>query len=1105
MTWFNWCAAALIFGGTLATEAAVELTKNGSLAADGCEFDVTLFNKSWNGLSQSRPQFRMVRDGRGEGGGGAELQFSGLPELPDGTLSVTLEGDASNPARYSAEVRFRQPAELNAVSLTMTFPRARFADRRIAVDGKDVVLPPPGDKTASIRHRCAKLVLPTGEGELELSGELDVLFQELRLQPGVWQLRILFSPPGGKAVEAASLKMNLRGILHRGTPVDLRSAANMGFSDKTAGDGKGGWTDQGAENDLRMLPVGPVRFGGMDFEVIDPAGNKGLSCVMLAGKTSGFPFRQAAATGELSGAPAGEYLHLLHASAYALAPEVGEIVLSYADNSTQTIPVRGFVDVGNWWKPQAGRNSDIVWVGENRSSFIGLYRSVWKIEKKPIRKVEFRALDSTVWGIVALTVSDHPPRRVEEIPAYIVSGKDWKPFDYIRDAEPGSVMDFSGRLDAPAGKYGPAVIRNGHFEFRDRPGEPVRFFGANICGGTGMMTHEWSDRLADRLAAEGFNAVRFHHQDSAYTNPELLERFDYFIAALKKRGIYITTDLYVTFRPPATEIPEIGERPPKSIIDAKEYKGLFYVMDAVFEHYRRRVSGWLTHVNPYTGIAVKDEPALISLSYLNEANINAFWNNTPLTASLYQKAFEEYCRERGISSSPGPDRALHFDEFLTSLYLKRYRQMKEFLTELGVDKPFSDQNMQMSPRLAGMRGLYDYVDNHIYHAHPTFIGPNKTMPLRFDPETALKSPLRAPGALFVSRLYGKPFTITEFDFPRPNRYRAEGGPLVGAYSALQGYDAIFHFAYAHSPGRVYGNQPATSAAADPFDATSDPAKALSLRIGGALFLYGGVEVAPVSYVVLQNGVAGTLFSHKYPLELGDLGLIGGVGTVLTPDLAAAAGLLPNNTVALLDSGFNFPAGKSALPVVDAKPEHLLARMLEKKLIKPEWYDAERGIFRSATGQIELDRKKARFQVSAPGVEVMILPPGEKARGKFMAIENRVGRGVFAAIPHTGKTLVGADRILLLHLTDTQATKTKFSSPAMTELESFGVMPYLAERGEAELAILSGDELMHCYALNSAGKRLAEIQPVKAADGSMRFLLNTFRPEGTVLAYELCRK
>ena len=122
MNWSNWCAAALLFGGTLAADAAVELTKHGALAADGCEFEVTLFNKSWNGLSQSRSQFRMIKDGRREGTGSAELQFSGLPELPPGTLSVTLEGDAAKSLRYAADVRFREPAELNTVALTMANP-----------------------------------------------------------------------------------------------------------------------------------------------------------------------------------------------------------------------------------------------------------------------------------------------------------------------------------------------------------------------------------------------------------------------------------------------------------------------------------------------------------------------------------------------------------------------------------------------------------------------------------------------------------------------------------------------------------------------------------------------------------------------------------------------------------------------------------------------------------------------------------------------------------------------------------------------------------------------------------------------------------------------
>jgi len=38
-------------------------------------------------------------------------------------------------------------------------------------------------------------------------------------------------------------------------PVDISAAANSGFVDEVAGDGRGGWTDQGP-NDARELPVG---------------------------------------------------------------------------------------------------------------------------------------------------------------------------------------------------------------------------------------------------------------------------------------------------------------------------------------------------------------------------------------------------------------------------------------------------------------------------------------------------------------------------------------------------------------------------------------------------------------------------------------------------------------------------------------------------------------------------------------------------------------------------------------------------------------------------------------------------------------------------------
>jgi hypothetical protein len=62
--------------------------------------------------------------------------------------------------------------------------------------------------------------------------------------------------------------------------ISLREAANMGFADPVARDGKGGWTDQGPRNDLAPFPVGKRLFGVVPFEILSPASNGGRSCVV---------------------------------------------------------------------------------------------------------------------------------------------------------------------------------------------------------------------------------------------------------------------------------------------------------------------------------------------------------------------------------------------------------------------------------------------------------------------------------------------------------------------------------------------------------------------------------------------------------------------------------------------------------------------------------------------------------------------------------------------------------------------------------------------------------------------------------------------------------
>ena len=77
---------------------------------------------------------------------------------------------------------------------------------------------------------------------------------------------------------------------------------------------------------------------------------------------------------------------------------------------------------------------------------------------------------------------------------------EWKAFEYSRNVKPGSALDFSARLDAPAGKYGPIVPDgNGHFAFRDRPGTPVRFYGPNFVGDSQRPADEVAHELAERI------------------------------------------------------------------------------------------------------------------------------------------------------------------------------------------------------------------------------------------------------------------------------------------------------------------------------------------------------------------------------------------------------------------------------------------------------------------------------------------------------------------------------------------------------------------------------------------------------------------------------
>ena len=66
----------------------------------------------------------------------------------------------------------------------------------------------------------------------------------------------------------------------------------------------------------------------------------------------------------------------------------------------------------------------------------------------------------------------------------------------------------SGLIAAPAGELGPLQRDAERFVFRDRPGDPVKFWGINT--GSILPTAELQEQQARLLVKHGVNLVRLH-------------------------------------------------------------------------------------------------------------------------------------------------------------------------------------------------------------------------------------------------------------------------------------------------------------------------------------------------------------------------------------------------------------------------------------------------------------------------------------------------------------------------------------------------------------------------------------------------------------------
>ena len=1044
------------------------IDKRGAVSLGGRRFQMVFFNAKWNSFPQYTPIPGIYRiEKRNHEVAEIALNFS---EAPNGRLIHRLKSTDKKRWSLCTRVEFPGPFNLRSGVMSLTLPAAANKGLKLKADGKEILLPlePPADKKAVFfKKQCRELRIPDTNGEWVLRGNFFLLIQDNRCfrNGTTFELRFSLVPTAPPERYPAELNLDIEYVVPQWQALDLRSGMNVGLADETANDGRGGWPDQGSFNDLRMLWDDPEKLPA-EFKLVDPKLNNGKACIMLKGKMR--PNFPAAVSITLNGVKNARFLYLLHALAWrGTASALGTVVLTYADGSVQQIPISAGRDADNWWQPSPLENGAVAWIGENSSSFVGFYRSMFPVRAdKQLSSIRFESAGNAVWGILAATVGNFEIPRTPVLPSYILAGKDWKKLDFYKEPKTGSVLDFSSFLDAPAGKYGPVVIRNGRFEFRDRPGIQARFYGTNICSQAVFPNREWAEKLAERIAKLGFNAVRFHHHDNFMINrgksteldPAAMDRMDYFMACLKKRGIYVQTDLFISRRTAAGEIPGI----PWRITNFDEYKALLYLQDAVFENWKQYTENYLNHKNPYTGAVVKDDPMLISFCLVNEGNIDKKWSATPYSQECYHKRFLEFLEQKGIRNPGHTERNRFFEEFLTQVYRRRYRQMADFVRAQGCNKPLSDQNMGSSPHLAVMRQEYDFVDNHLYFNHPEFASSKWGLPSFSRNHSALRETANVPAWLFQSRIFGKPFIVTEFDFAKPNPHRADGALLFGVYAALQQWDGLFQFAYTHGLEKVR-DQSRTDGY---FDLMTDPVKLLSQYLGVIFFLQGELADRKIGRYGIPLTQTPESFEKLYPAEYAKIGLFAQIGGVPAGTENPGMQLLANDRSKL----------KNIL--TQAAPDN---------------------VFKAAENKVILNPGQESFQAVTSQAEAFILPPGREGNGDFCRVRNRVGSAVFGVIAQDGKSLKKSARILLLHLTDSAATKLRYADQEQRKLESWGTLPYLAARGEAELQLTAPTGKERCYAVDTAGNRLAEI-PVRK--GVIK--LQVFQGKNSVFCYELLR-
>lgn len=671
-----------------------------------------------------------------------------------------------------------------------------------------------------------------------------------------------------------------------------------------------------------------------------------------------------------------------------------------------------------------------------------------------------------------------------------------------------SVIDMTRLLEAPAGKHG-FLRRDGSRLRFEKAAEPTKFWGLGANIEPGRMSSEDQKRRARYLAKHGVNMVRVHPVfdevgplRDGRLDPKRLDALDVYFAALKEQGIYSTWSLFYPYQVSEADgyAPELFRE--LEVKDARRglrgTYGLINFERKLQDLALRYVKALLEHRNPYTGLRYRDDPALAVLEIQNEDCVFFHFPLGPLQAGkqfpLHSKRLRErwcawvkarYRSDAAVKAAWGSLRgheslekgeldlmgAFHlggggplyefqgqalragdFIRFLAEIQREYYTRREKEVRHLGfkgvtVTTAWRSGGAAADPANLWCDTAADMIDRHNYLGGGE--GGHGIKEGKVHDTSHLTQPGRGLLATGLYQVDDRPFSMTEWTQLPPNEWKLEAAPLVAFYGmGLQGWDASYHFL--QSGVRLGDGWPRESSYVSdtPHYMGQFPALAFALR-------HGHIAEAPV--IAARRLKLDDLFTGKDALE---------------QDFTAGG-----HDVKSLKDALGTPVEALAIGRVTVA---FGGGVTEKKDLSPYW-DAEKRIVKSATGELAWDYGRQVVTLSAPRTQAII---GRAGGRKFdlPGVTATVKTPFVSLIltPLDDQPLDRSKQVLITAMARDRQTGTLYSEDRRTLLAKGGP-PLLMEPVEATLK-LSGSAPAEVRALDIYGVPTPRRVPV-AADGA----------------------